>query len=338
MNDSTHHLSANYFIECIEQDSHDEATEYLERVETASTEKRKATVRALRPLANDDPSALKPLVSTLTAFLGDDERSIRLTTAKLFVAIAETDPDAVVPMVPALGERLGDDEEFYYVRARSAEALGYVARDHPGTVASPEVVADLQVGLSFDEPEVKEKLAKALEHIALGDPTRLKHQVATLATHLDDESELVRYHLCTVLAVVGCESPETLTDADGALVARLDDESTHVRRRAAEALGLLILATTEESSIRESILDDLKEQKVDSESFFRRRKRFALGAVNGAVGSSEVEAEIGTVEGIRATTGDAVAEITSPDGECPHCGLALPETSPPMCPRCGGPH
>ncbi|SIQ72945.1 HEAT repeat-containing protein [Haladaptatus litoreus] len=336
MDDSTH--STDYFLGLIEQNCHDEATEYVERVETAPAEERKETVRALRSLADDDPSALKPLVPTLSGFLTDDERSVRLTMAKLLVAIAETDPDTVVPAVPALGERLADDEEFYYVRARSAEALGYVAREHPDAVASPEVVADLQVGLSFDEPEVKEKLAKALEHIALGDPTRLKHQVSTLATHLDDESELVRYHLCTTLVVVGCESPESVADATDSLTARLDDESAHVRGRAAEALGVLASANIEKSSVPASFFEEFDGRQEDDEPFARRRKRFVLEAVDEVAVGGEGGDEIGTVEGVRATTSEAVAEITATDGECPHCGLALPKQSPPMCSRCGGPH
>jgi hypothetical protein len=100
---------------------------------------------------------------------------VRLTTAKLFVAAAETHSNAVVAMVPALAERLTDGEEFYYVHARSEEALGYAALDHPDTVTSPELLADLRIGLSFDEPVMNEMLAEALEHVALGDPGRLTH-------------------------------------------------------------------------------------------------------------------------------------------------------------------
>ena len=86
------------------------------------------------------------------------------------MTLAESEPEATLPAADALGERLADDEEFYYVRARCAEALGYVAVDAPAAVTDPETLADLRVGLAFDEPEVKEKLAKALAHVALGDP------------------------------------------------------------------------------------------------------------------------------------------------------------------------
>ena len=42
-------------------------------------------------------------------------------------------------------------------------------------MTSPELLADLRIGLSFDEPVMKEMLAEAIEHVALGDPGRLTH-------------------------------------------------------------------------------------------------------------------------------------------------------------------
>jgi HEAT repeat protein len=62
------------------------------------------------------------------------------------------------------------EDEFYYVRARCAEALGYIAVETPEAVTDPDILADLRIGLAFDEPEGKEKLAKALAHVALGGP------------------------------------------------------------------------------------------------------------------------------------------------------------------------
>lgn len=46
-----------------------------------------------------------------------------------------------------LGERFADEDEFYYVRARAAEALGYVALEAPENVISPEIRADFHIGL-----------------------------------------------------------------------------------------------------------------------------------------------------------------------------------------------
>ncbi|WP_132059148.1 HEAT repeat domain-containing protein [Halorussus amylolyticus] len=323
----------------VKEGDRDEAVACLERFETASADGRKAALGALRSLADERPVALEPLTPTLRTFLADDDRAVRLRTAKLFVALAEATPDAVVPVAPALAERLADPDELYFVRARAAETLGYVALEHPESVASPEVLADLRIGLSFDEPEVKEKLAKALEHVAIGNPGRLEHHVSNVAEHLGDESELVRYHLSTALVVVGCEHPDALAEARTRLGERLDDENAHVRGRAAEALGLL--ARLESESESESEEPPIPEPELralaDDEQFVAERARFAASALGGDEGPDSGRFDgVGTVGAIRATTDEIVAELTTADSdECPNCGLALPEESPPMCPRCG---
>jgi rubrerythrin len=332
MDDTTSSLSAGHLVDLLEEGAPGEVVECLEAVDSLPVDERKRLLRSLRTVAEDRRSVLTPILPALAALLVDDERSVRLLTAKLFVDVAATTPAAVVPCVPPLSERLADEDEFYYVRARAAEALGYVALDHPETVASPELLADLRIGLSFDEPEVKEKLAKALEFVALGNPRRLRHQVPTLVDHLDDENDLVRYHLYTTLVAVGAEFPERLADAGDALVEGLDDDVPQVRGRAAEALGLLARTDGKDISVPETVLRTM--QADDEESFVVDRVRFAL--------DETVNAErehIGTTQGVRETTDDAVDAIQSPDadGDCPHCGLALPESGPPMCPQCGAP-
>jgi hypothetical protein len=191
----------------LEEGEYRETVACLNRLGAADAETRKHALRAVRDIAEEPPYSFDGLASPLSTFLTDEDRAVRLTTAKLFVTLAQSEPAAVLPAFDALAERLADDEEFYYVRARSAEALGYVAVDSPEEVTDPETVADLRIGLEFDEPEVKEKLAKALAYVALGDPSRLRHQIDSLAEYLDDDTELVRYHLCTALVVVGCDYP-----------------------------------------------------------------------------------------------------------------------------------
>ncbi|MFB6223166.1 MAG: hypothetical protein ABEH86_05775 [Haloarcula sp.] len=54
--------------------------------------------------------------------------------------------------------------------------------------------------------------------------------------------------------------------------------------------------------------------------------------------SGSAPAGVGTIESVREGTDAVVEEMTSSDeGECRHCGLTLPESGPPMCPRCGAP-
>lgn len=315
--------------------AHEDFLTGLEQYESAAVEERKNALQALRSLASEQPTVFTSILSGLVPFLTDQERSIRLTTTKLFVAIADAEPEAVSAVVPALADRLADEDEFYYVRARSAEALGYVALDDPDAVASPEILAELRIGLTFDEPEVQEKLAKALEYVALGRPQRLKHHVSTLADHLDDDNELVRYHLCTTLVVVGCEYPGSLTESRTALAARLDDENAYIRGRAAEALSLLFQEDVEETSVPRTELAALND---DEELFVAERAHFAINVLTSREQAAETPDEIGSVEAIRRTTDEVVEEITSPDGGCLHCGLELSENGPPMCPRCGAPY
>jgi HEAT repeat protein len=329
MDDTAQPPPADRPVELLDRGARDEAAACLELLAAAGVDDRKAAVRSLRRAAERDPGTVAPVCRALAPFLADEERSVRLTTAKLFVALAASTPESLLPVVPSLADRLADDDEFYYVRARAAEALGYVARDHPGAVDSPAVVADLRVGLAFDGAEVREKLAKALEGVALGDPGRLRHQVATLADHLDDDPDLVRYHLTTALAAVGTGSPDRLAPAADALARRLDDAVPQVRGRAAEALGLLARADDAAVSLPASRLRALR-SAADEPAFVVARADFALGAAG--------DESVGSVAGIRATTDGATDAVAAPAAEavCRHCGAELPG-APPICPRCGGP-
>jgi len=305
----------------------------LDHLETVASDDRKAVLRSLRDLAADRSAAFEGITPALVSFL-DDERAVRLTAVKLLVAVAEDVPEVVRPVVDPLADRLADDEEFYFVRARSAEALGYVALADPEAVATPEVVAELRIGLEFDEPEVTAKLAKALAHVALADPRRLRHQVGKLAAHLDDEQAVVRYHLCTALVATGCEHPNALADGRDALVARLDDDNEYVRGRVAEALGLYAGAVAEP----DLPVDDIERLADDESSFVASRGTFALTALDLA-DEPDVTDGIAEIEAIRDATDGIADEITSPatDGECPHCGIELPDGGPPVCPGCGAP-
>lgn len=330
MDDRTHSPTRR-LKRSIETGEYDDAVACLREFESSAAD-RKAALRAVRDLADEQSVSVEPLLPELTAHLTDDERSVRLTAAKLFVAVARSEPSAVAEYVDALRDRLADEEEFYYVRARSAEALGYVALVQPAAVASPELLADLRIGLSFDEPEVKEKLAKALASVAMGDPGRLRHHVGDLADHLDDEADLVRYHLCTTLVAIGCQYSGVLSDAAAAITDRLTDENPYVRGRAAEALGLLARAEPDEveRSADEIPTDD------GAEPFVRDRQRFARGAIAGDASPPD---GIGRIDALRETADEIEEAAASPDPEdsCPHCGLSLPEQGPPACPGCGAP-
>jgi hypothetical protein len=319
----------------LEEGEYRETVACLNRLGAADAETRKRALRAVRDIAEEPPYSFDGLASPLSTFLTDEDRAVRLTTAKLFVTLAQSGPAAVLPAVDALAERLADDEEFYYVRARSAEALGYVAVDSPEEVTDPETVADLRIGLEFDEPEVKEKLAKALAYVALGDPSRLRHQIDSLAEYLDDDNELVRYHLCTALVVVGCDYPERLAEAVEPFQERLGDENPYVKGRAAEGLGLLATSETDVGS--DPDLDGVTGDDDDQPTFLTDRLGFCRQQLD-TDQSGRVPDRIGTIDSIRDGTDDVVGEMNAPDGEaCPHCGFDLPEGEAPICPQCGSP-
>ncbi|MEY7849960.1 HEAT repeat domain-containing protein [Natrarchaeobius sp. A-rgal3] len=338
MDDTPDSASIECLPEYVRNGEADRIRERLEHCRDAPVDRRKDAIGAIRSVVDERAGAMAPIVPALATFLTDDDRSVRLRTAKLFVALARVEPDAVVDVVDALASRLADDEEFYYVRARSAEALGYVALERPEEVTMPAILADLRIGLSFDEPEVREKLAKALSHVALGDPDRLRHLVPDLADHLESDDELVRYHLCTAVVAVGCERPDALTDAVDDLSARLEDDSEYVRGRGAEALGLVARSDIAGPELPRERLASLADGD-DVESFTRKRARFALAGLEGDSAEAGDESELGSLSAIREHTNEIVEEITAPDGDgCPHCGLTLPGNGPTICPRCGGPY
>ena len=137
--------------------------------------------------------------------------------------------------------------------------------------------------------------------------------------------------------LIGCDAPETLAEASDALAARLTDENAYVQGRAAEALGLLARAATTDPSFPESKLMAVGDE---AEAFAAERAQFALEEIREGDASADSSDGISTVEAIRGTTQEIVEDITAPDTDdtCPHCGLALPENGPPMCPRCGAPY
>jgi len=320
-------------LELLDEADTEKTVACLDRLGAVDADARKRSLRALRTVAQERAATFEGLAAPLSGFLTDEDRAVRLTTAKLFVTLAQVGPSIVLPAVDTLAGRLADEEEFYYVRARCAEALGYVAVESPDEVTDPETLADLRLGLEFDESEVKEKLAKALVYVALGDPSRLRHQVSSLAAHLDNDSELVRYHLCTALVVVGCEYSEKLSAAESALRERLADDNPYVRGRAAEALAILADSDVEVTSWPE--LDGIDDEEMPS--FLSDRVRFLRGQVDDTESESMPDG-VGIINSVRAETDAVVREMKSAgDGECPHCGVDLAESGPPMCPRCGAP-
>lgn len=309
----------------------------------AAPEERKRALRRLRAVADGNPELLVPLVDGVAAFLTDETRPIRLAAVKLLAAVAAEDPASVLRVCPAVADRLADDEELSFVRARAAETVGAVAVEHPEEAATPAVLADLTIGLAFDEPEVRTELARALERIAVGDPSRLAHRVETVADHLDDDEELVRYHLLTAILAVACARPERVDPVRSLVVDRLDDESPYVRGRAAELLG--VLGPNRSDDDDPPALSPSADAEADGYRFEAARTGFTRVRLAGcgvdrnddAPESSFGPDSLGTVDGVRSTSEAVVEAIRRTDERpCPHCGGDLPDGAP-VCPSCGSP-
>ncbi|WP_223302144.1 hypothetical protein [Haladaptatus sp. R4] len=91
--------------ELLDARAYDDVTACLKRFETAPADDRRGLSQELQRVGEETPDALAPVVPALVRFLTDAERSVRLTTAKTFVAVAKHESDAVALVVPALAER-----------------------------------------------------------------------------------------------------------------------------------------------------------------------------------------------------------------------------------------
>jgi len=99
MDDSRQPPSIDQLEVRFEEEPREWLVTWVERLTESDAGMRKATLRTLRQFAERQPAALEPILTTLALFLTDEERSIRLTTAKLFVVVAEAEPDAVESVV-----------------------------------------------------------------------------------------------------------------------------------------------------------------------------------------------------------------------------------------------
>jgi hypothetical protein len=103
--------------------AHEAAVACLADLEPADGDDRKRVLRAVREVVETDGVAFDGLAEAVTPFLTDDERAVRLSTAKLFVALARAAPDVVLPAVGTVADRLADDAEFYRRNRPSASGL-----------------------------------------------------------------------------------------------------------------------------------------------------------------------------------------------------------------------
>lgn len=105
--------TSDHMLELLEEETHEEAVACLNRLGESDTEVRKRALRAVRDVATERPRSVEEFTSPLSTFPSDENRAVRQTTAKLFVALAQSEPAVVLPVVDVLAERLADEEDFY---------------------------------------------------------------------------------------------------------------------------------------------------------------------------------------------------------------------------------
>jgi len=76
----------------LKEGNHEETVACLDRLGAADAETRKRSLRAVRDIAEEPTYSFDGLVGPLSTFLTDEDRAVRLTTAKLFVTLAQSEP------------------------------------------------------------------------------------------------------------------------------------------------------------------------------------------------------------------------------------------------------
>lgn len=289
----------------------------VDDVSDAKPEDRKHCARVLRDESDTGVGAV-PVIDTL---LSDPERSVRLTAVKAVVDIASESPGAVKPLAEKLDDLLYD--EFYFVRGRSAEAVGYIVHEYPDAEGIPSTVGiTLFDALSLDESEVRRKVAKAISMVACSRPEDVLPNAKEVFDHADDDDAVVRYHLLTTLVALALRSPSEMEPHASDVEPFLEDENPYVRGRAVEFLGL----------VDPDVLGDLESREYEhrtdeAEEFESLRVEWAFDDDGNLVESLHAETDE-KVRGVEREASDATL--------CPNCGEPVPDT--PTCPRCGAPH
>ncbi|MDS0279764.1 hypothetical protein NDI85_18390 [Halomicroarcula sp. S1AR25-4] len=99
----------DHLIDLFREGTHEVAVACLDGA--ADAEARKPTLQAVRNVVQERPKIFEELTTPLSMFLADEDRAVRLTTAKRFVTLAQSELAAVLPAVDTLADRLADDGE-----------------------------------------------------------------------------------------------------------------------------------------------------------------------------------------------------------------------------------
>jgi hypothetical protein len=122
--------------------------------------------------------------------------------------------------------------------------------------AHEEMVADLCIGVEFNQSAVKEILAKTLIYVAFGDPSRLRYQRASLTEHFDDKKNSSSITSVQRWWLLDGSLQRSKPKAVELLQGRLGDANPY--EVAAELLGLLAASQSSGWSESDSMVSRVK--------------------------------------------------------------------------------
>lgn len=199
---------------------------------------REAAVSALAALADEDATAVLPVVESLGECLRSDAVEIREAALRCLSRVGDVRPESLVPVVPALVDVVAGEAERVVATGPETTAaatwtLSNVAEVDQRVVtdALAPATGDLLALLDVDDPTVRGSAVGLLAYLAEDHPDALETHVDELVGALDDEEVGVRANAVVALSFI---DDERATEA--VRRAAEDDPSDDVRALATDVL------------------------------------------------------------------------------------------------------
>lgn len=242
-------------------------------LQSDDNEVRNNALKALYPLAKEEPDKVRTIADTIVDCLDDDYRVARSNAIMTVKALADSHPDAVESAIPALVNELDENVPLY--RFRAAGAVGKLLESNPEAfidhadelfdvvVDGPRVELNVEDVYDPDDPKpmnqrrfqrakaaaeernrdwkrsqaVLEIAANTLVEVAKADPDACATRLPELEGVISEGEPAVRGAAIEIVRHVAEHDPESIEPLVGPLLERLDDDEEFVRARAIRALG-----------------------------------------------------------------------------------------------------
>lgn len=211
-------------------------------------------IKTLALLNEREPGTLGPAADDLKRLLRVRDVDVQMAAAMGFVYLSKTRPQEALlataeldkclepttavadPEINAWLGREGDADPVQ-VRAAAANALNFIAKEHPGEVR--DSVERLAACVDADDVDVKARGTSALCHIAGEYPGAVSPFVANLDRALDHPDERVSGRAALTLAQIAFEHPQAVAPSVDTLRDLVAKDNTFVQTNASWALNVL---------------------------------------------------------------------------------------------------